>query len=108
MSFGPRTADQIARSIANWDADDDTYSPIRNNVERDLIVAALSPPQATNGLVQALDTALRQWKMYADMHEDRDEFDLASEKSPEADLYRSAMAALQAARALPLQDGSKK
>lgn len=35
--------------------------------------------------------ALRQWRMYAEMIERVDGFDLATEKSPEADMYRAAM-----------------
>jgi hypothetical protein len=40
----------------------------------------------------ALRQALRQWEMYADMVEQRDDFDLKNEKSPEADMYRAAYA----------------
>lgn len=39
------------------------------------------------GLERELGQALRQWKMYAEI----EERDLASEKSLEADLYRSAL-----------------
>lgn len=35
--------------------------------------------------------ALRQWQMYAGMVERADGFDLATEKSPEADIWRAAM-----------------
>jgi hypothetical protein len=43
-------------------------------------------------LRDALKQALRQWEMYAEMSEARDEFDFKSEKSPEADLYRDGLA----------------
>lgn len=42
----------------------------------------------------ALDQALRQWNMYADMVERNDGFNLATEKSPEGDMYRRAREAL--------------
>ncbi len=38
----------------------------------------------------ALKQALRQWNMYAEMVERNDGFDLATEKSPEAEMYRAA------------------
>jgi hypothetical protein len=40
-----------------------------------------------------LKQALRQWSMYAEMVENNDGFDLATEKSPEGDMYRAAHAA---------------
>ena len=39
--------------------------------------------------VEALSQALRQWKMYAEMQEERD---LLTEVSPEAEMYRAALA----------------
>jgi hypothetical protein len=45
-------------------------------------------------LRRQLTTACRQWKMYAEMQEDRD---LADEQSHEADLYRRAFAATREA-----------
>ena len=41
-----------------------------------------------------LKQALGQWAMYADMVERNDGFELAKEQSPEGDLYRAAMAAV--------------
>lgn len=41
----------------------------------------------------AFRQALRQWKMYAEMQEDRD---LMTEGSPEAELYRAALTLLKA------------
>ena len=43
-------------------------------------------------LRSALQQALRQWSMYAEMVERNDGFDLATEQSPEADMYRAAYA----------------
>ena len=43
-------------------------------------------------LREALCTAMRQWKFYSEMVERVDDFDLAIEKSPEGDLYRSCKA----------------
>jgi hypothetical protein len=40
----------------------------------------------------ALKQALRQWEMYAETVEARDEFDFKTEQSPEADMYRAALA----------------
>lgn len=40
-------------------------------------------------LQAALKQALRQWKMYAEMEHDRD---LNTEASPEAEMYRAALA----------------
>jgi hypothetical protein len=40
----------------------------------------------------ALKGSLRQWKMYSEMAEGNLRFDLATEKSPEADMYRKAYA----------------
>lgn len=39
-----------------------------------------------------LQQCLRQWKMYSEMAENNEGFDLAKEKSPEADIYRAAYA----------------
>jgi hypothetical protein len=51
-------------------------------------------------LVKALDQALRQWAMYADIVE-RDDRTLDAEQSPEGEMYRSAKALLAKVKACP-------
>jgi hypothetical protein len=43
-------------------------------------------------LLAVLKQCLRQWKMYSEMAEGNQDFDLAKEKSLEADIYRAAYA----------------
>ena len=64
------------------------------------VVAAKALPDLVarnDALAKALETALRQWVMYADMGE-RDGSLLADEKSPEGDLFRSTRAILKEAK----------
>jgi hypothetical protein len=49
-------------------------------------------------LVQALEQALRQWSMYADMCERDDRTTLETEKTPEGEMFRSAKALLEKAK----------
>lgn len=43
-------------------------------------------------LRSALQQALRQWSMYAEMVEGNDGFNLATEQSPEGEIYRAGYA----------------
>jgi hypothetical protein len=51
---------------------------------------------AAPDLLSHLKQALRQWAMYAEIVEgsSHDDFNLATEKSPEGDLYRAALAVI--------------
>lgn len=51
---------------------------------------------AMPALIAEMRQALRQWKMYAEITDERD---IATEKSPEASMYRIAQAALAQAEA---------
>lgn len=58
-----------------------------------LALFALQKIKATEA---QLRQALRQWKMYAEMQEERD---LLTETSPEAEMYRAALAVAEAKEA---------
>lgn len=47
-------------------------------------------PLALKGVDESFDQALRQWKMYAEMHDDEGDRDIASSTTAEGDLYRRA------------------
>jgi hypothetical protein len=73
---------------------------IRFTMNRDAAQAFAQQLRLTSKLVDAhgrlrahLKQALGQWSMYAEMIECNDGFDLATEKSPEGDMYRAAHAA---------------
>jgi hypothetical protein len=87
-----------------WDTPGSRYVRAPDLVDLDRRMKAIPAAQewqdiSTERLCSALDTALRQWRMYANCTEARDEFDLVSEKSAEADLYREGMAVLDSAYA---------
>jgi len=62
------------------------------HVENARLSRRISELEAENRRMrEALEQSLRQWKMYAELEEERD---LEAEVTPEADLYRLARAAL--------------
>lgn len=92
-TFGPA-------GVIEGDQDKDGWTTIGSVKYRPDAAAIVRWENHFDDLVKALNQALRQWAMYADIVE-QDNRTLDAQQSPEGEMYRSAKALLAKVKACP-------